>query len=107
PAAAALGVVRIVVPQARDRLLDDRRRRIEVRIADAEHDDVLTRRLRRARAPVQGPRIGAVVLDPRGEWRDPQRHAKSAAAISSTTTWRRLPNSLSAASSPAASAMRR
>src|ERR1700680_4266681 len=56
-------IVRIARPQTFDRAVHDGRRRVQIRIADAEQNDILAPLPRPARQVMSLPRIGAVTRD--------------------------------------------
>ena len=56
-------VMRVAAAQLRDRTFDDGRGRVEIRIAHAQHDHVLTALARRHRLVMREPRIGAIAAD--------------------------------------------
>ncbi len=84
--------MRVTRAQPLHRLVDDWRRRVEVRIAGTEHQHILARGVRMAGLPMQHPGIDAFGRDPARERRKPHcaflAHSKASALISNITTWR-------------------
>ena len=72
--AGGLGVMGVAGAHGPDGRIHHRGRRVEVRIADAQHDDILARGLRLPGLPVQYPRIGAVGRDTLDDLRKARPH---------------------------------